>query len=238
MTTTQDRGRWYLSFDCATKSFAFALLHVRGVDAGVLERARAATTGGQVAAVVAALDADTRQCFALAAGGAVDLAPGRKDADIPTVERVRLVRAYLRGAVAAALAAAAPAGCPSADSADLNVAVEYQMGANTRARTVATVLLTEFAEANVFMVGPAHKNKVRFASRPDLHHALFIEKYASLYTANKKHTRALYFDHIAPLFGHDTRAVPRKYQTDFADCVIQVLGFLQFGDPERAAEYF
>lgn len=183
------------------------------------------------------LDALTKECFHLAGHGASDLAPGRKDKDISTVERVRLVRNFLRGTVEPAIAAAAAAGCPPSDSSALNVPIEYQMGANAPARTVAAVLAAHFSDANVFFVGPAVKNKMWYPARPDLRHCHFVEKYSSLYTANKKHTEALYFDHLAPLFGHDVRVAP-KLRKDLADSIIQVLGQEKFGDNEKASEKY
>jgi hypothetical protein len=242
------RDRWFLSFDCATKSFAFALLRVRDPDPGIVPKAEAlaaAVRAGDAPgalAIAREMDAETRGYLHLAAGGAVDLVPGKKDKDIPTVERIGAAIAYLRGTVACALAAAAADGCPPPDSPDLNVAVEFQMGPNAPARTIAVVLLTYFSDANTFMVGPAYKNKLWYPSRPDLRHCFFVERYSSLYTANKNHSKELYFDHLAPTFGHDRggalEGVPVRLRKDFADCVTQVLGFLAYGDLEKAAEKF
>lgn len=239
---------WYLSFDCATKSFAFSLLRIRPPPADLPEtlgQVLTAAKAGDLAAMTkaaAAADAATRDCFLLAGGGAVDLVPGKKDRDIPTVERVRAAVAYLEGPVAEALAAAAADGCPPADSPRLNVPVEFQMGPNAPARTIATVLLTHYARANVFLVGPAYKNKLWYPARPDLRHCHFVEKYSTLYTANKNHAKELYFDHIAKVYGHDKGKVlakiPTKLRKDFSDTVVQVLGFRAFGDIERAAEKF
>jgi hypothetical protein len=231
------RGRWFLSFDCATKSFAFALLRVGGSN---VEKAAAALRGNNPLAALRDLDRETRDSFLLAGSGAADLVPGKADKKIASVERVRAVLAYLRKNVADALTYAQKTyGCPSANSFDLYVAVEYQMGANAPARTVANVLLTEYASANVFFVGPALKNKVKCPARPDLQHCHFIEKYGSQYTANKKHTKALYFDYIAPLYGHvvDLSVTP-SLRKDFADCVMQVLGLLEHGDVQKASLKF
>jgi hypothetical protein len=233
---------WFLSFDCATKSFAFALLRVRPPGSRVLaaaERLAAASDAQAAAAALSDLDAETRACLHLAGCGAADLVPGVKDEDIPAVARVRAVLAYLRGPVAKALAAAAADGCPPGDSPQLHVAVEYQMGANSPARMVATVLVAHYAAANVFMVGPAFKNKLWFPSRPDLRVCHFIEKRKTLYAANKGHSRALYFEHLGPLFGHTAAAgIPVRLRKDFADSVAQVLGLLAFGDLAGAPDKF
>jgi hypothetical protein len=239
-------GEWYLSFDCASKSFAFALLHFRPPPAGVLGELRLAAAAAKRRAAAEAgprLDRAAellRACFHLAAGGAADLIPGKKSREVSTVERVRAVLAHLEGPVARALARAAPAGCPPGDDPRLNVAVEFQMGANVPARVVATALLTHYAKARVFMVGPSFKNKLWYACRPDLRHGLFLERYQSRYTANKNHSKRLYYDHVAPLFGHSAaEAIPLRLRADFADCVLQVLAFRAFGgDPENAQKAF
>lgn len=231
--------RWFLSFDCATKSFAFALIRIRDPAEALAAAAAAAQKGPEeLFAAIRALDAETRACFHVAAGAAVDLVPQKKDKDIPTVERVRAVKEYLEGPVAAALAAAAADGCPGGGTRALHVAVEFQMGVNAPARTVAAVLVAHYARADVFLVGPALKNKLWYPARPDIRHCFFVERYAKLYDANKAHAKALYFDHIAPLFGHSDYGVPPPLRKDFADSVVQVLGFLAFGDLEKAAEKF
>lgn len=244
--------RWFLSFDCATKSFAFALVRVRPPGADIHQKAceireaiSAATSYSDFEAVLAlsrGLESATRALFHLSAGGADDLAPGKNDKKVSTVERVAAAVTYLDGPVARALQAAEAEGCPPPDSPSLNVAVEYQMGPNAPARTIAIVLLTRFSAANSFLVGPAYKNKLWYPSRPDLRHCLYIEKYHKLYTANKNHSKDLYFNHIGPVFGHELGPVwpgiSLQMRKDFADCVTQVLGFLAFGDIEHASEKF
>lgn len=236
---------WYLSFDCATKSFAFALVRLRPPPKIEMVQMAEAVAAGDWAAArrgVDELDLATRACFLLAGGGGADLVPGKINKKISTVERIRAVKAYLDGPVAAALTAAAALGCPPPDSSRLNVLVEFQMGPNSPARTVAAALLTNYCHANVILVGPAYKNKLWYPSRADLRHACFLEQYSTCYSANKKHTKALYFNHIAPVFGHDKELffakLPTKFHSDFADAVLQVLGFRAFGDSKKSSERF
>jgi len=245
--TGKRNGGWFLSFDCATKSFAFALLRVDEALAreGLSPKAAALAAwlrgdksspppegGGEE------LDVATRGAFHLAGGGAAALVPGTPAAKIPTVERVRAVQAYIRGPVREALTAAAAEGCPPPDSRRLHVLIEYQLGSNSRARTVSSVLLSEYSAASICLVGPALKNKVSFRARPDLAHARFIQKYTTLYAANKNHTKATYFEFLAPLFDHKDLKIPARLKTDFSDCVMQVLGLLGWGDIQAAATRF
>jgi hypothetical protein len=237
--------QWYLSFDCATKSFAFALLRIRehpDVKARGDAIVKTLLSGDlpKSREMMRRLDEESRNCFALAGGGAADLAPGRNDKTIPTVERIRLVKEYLHTKVAQAMKGAE--GCPPPDSPRLNVAVEFQMGPNSKSRTVAITLIAHFSRANVFLVGPAYKNKLWYPSRPDIRHCFFVQKYKSLYTANKNHAKALYFEHIAKIFGHldgkVLKSVPDRFRKDFSDSVLQILGFLAYGDIGAASSKF
>lgn len=239
------RDQWFLSVDCATKSFASALVRVRVPPADIWARVEAAfraalrgEAGG--AEKVREIDLETKSYYHLAGGSAVDLVPGKKDKEISTVERVRAVKKHLDTKVAALLEAARADGCPPADSPELNVAIEFQMGPNAKSRVVEIILLTQYAYANIFLVGPSLKNNLAFRSRPDLYHCMFIEKYASGWTANKAHAKAVYFDHLAKIFGHEIPEddVPAKLRSDFSDAAIQILGFLSFGDVSNAAKKF
>jgi len=246
--TPPPRDQWFLSFDCATKSFAFALVRVRLpgpaflAKVGALAAAVRAGDGAGTLALAQQLDDEARAFFHLEGGGAADLVPGTPDKEIHTVPRVAAVVAYLGGAVAQALEAARANGCPAPDSPALNVPIEFQMAANFKSRAVAVTLLTYYAGAHCFLVGPALKNKVWFPSAPRIRHCFYAAKYKNLYNANKHHSRDLYFEHLCRLFGHAQGGVPakipRQWQADFADAVTQVLGFLAFGDQENAAERF
>lgn len=253
-------AEWYLSFDCATKSFAWALLRLDD-DAGALAEIKArraadlladagrllATRGGRSAddtlgmleplidearrELEAALEA-AGGLLTVVAGGAADLVPGIKDKNIPGIERVRALKRYVDAAVWPALEAS---GAP--DDASLRVAIEFQLGANFHARAVATALVTIFVDCSVFFVGPAHKNRVSVSARPDLAHCYFVEKHTSLYAANKAHAKAL-LEVVEEAFPF-TLGIPKALRKDFADALLQVLAFRKFGPGiDRAAEYF
>lgn len=258
MTEDDPGGDWYLSFDCATKSFAWALVRVAdGADVrarlkrlpDLIEEARRIVSGrlslsdtaldeceGAVAAVQVALgeaQAAAADLVRVVAGGADDLVPGKKDKEIHGVERIRALKRYLDTVVIPATRAAGPGVGPG-----LHVAVEFQMGANFHARAVATALVTVFSECDVFFVGPALKNRITVSSRPDLRHALFIENHSSSYAANKAHAKAL-LGFFETQFPHSPDLkIPRALRKDFADCLLQILAFRQFGPVHLAAEHF
>jgi hypothetical protein len=254
MAQTAPRPRWFLSFDCATKTFAFGLVRVdaeaiRAGGPGLRARARAAEEvlrrAGELAGVdpararalvatvalaVAAMDAEARGYFCLADGEAVDLFPGRSDDDIPTVERVRAVARYVAARVRPAVARHVPPGERH------RVLVEYQMGPNAPARTVATALVTLFADDDVVIVGPSLKNKVAVCDEGQYYR--FAERYARAYDANKAHTK-YNFARLEAAFGSGIPASrPPGLRGHIADSVMQVLGHLAHGDEEKAALLF
>jgi hypothetical protein len=247
--------RWYLGFDCATKTFAFSLSRV-DLAAFAAERAAARTRVAALSELlrragakaargdalgaeeivaraapgVAALDGATRAYVRIVDGETVDLLPGRTDADIPTVERLRALARYVarrvRPAVAAALAGET-AGAP------LCVLVEYQMGANARARAVAAALIALFAEEDVVIVGPTLKNKVAVGEGG--HYGDFAQRYATSYAANKAHTKHT-FAVFERTFGSGIPATrPPSLRGHIADSFMQVLGLLVHGGGDEEA---
>lgn len=233
---------WYLSFDCATKSFAYCLVEVKPSAASTVSELKlclAEARSGDLAAVqgrLSRLEVALQATFRLAAGGAVDLVPGTPDRKIPTVARVRRLMEFLDATVEPALKAAQADGCPAVGP-ELHVAVEWQMGANAHSRVIAHALIARYAIANVFMVAPTLKNKLRFGSRPDLDHCMYVERYTGRYVANKEHSKAAYA-YVRRLFAHRGAAVSKKMEADFADCVLQVMGVLLHGDVGRAHQKF
>jgi hypothetical protein len=184
------------------------------------------------------LDQKMGRAFELVAGGAVNLAPGRDNRKIPKVERIRLLKGYVTTVVFAALAAAD--GCPGPGCADLRVVIEFQMGPNVASRIVEHALITIFADASVFDVGAGWKNKIRIRERPDLDHCMFLEKY-SAYVANKNHACEAYYQHISVVFAHPTLeelGIAKKLKKDFADSVMQVLGYLRYGDHSTPEKHY
>lgn len=238
---------WYLSFDCATATFAFSLSRVdlgpvprlqaraRGLRAlaGRLVAAGAAAPAADVAAAAAAaaaLDAETRALVRIVDGETAVLFPGVADRDIPTVARLKRVAEYVERRVRPA-AARRPAGEP------LCVLVEYQMGANAPARAVAAALITLFAAEEVYIVGPSLKNKV--ATCEAGRYCYFAERYKRAYDANKAHAM-FNFAKMEELFGTGIPpSRPAALRGHIADSFMQVIGHLKYGgtDDEAAARY-
>lgn len=247
-------SRWYLGFDCATKTFAFSLSRVdlgafraakarlrkqMGAAQEILRRAgtlartdpaSAAEIVQCVSASVAAADAETRGFIRLADGETIDLFPGIPDEEIPTVERLRAVARYVAGRVRPAVQRHVPA------EERLRVVVEFQMGPNSKTRAVAAALIALFAEDDVFIVGPSLKNKIFTCERG--RYCYFAERYRTSYTANKAHAK-YNFARIEEVFGTQIPVTrPPSLRGHIADSFMQVLGHLVHGDDENAAAYF
>jgi hypothetical protein len=244
------RPRWHLSFDCATKTFAFSLSRIdldayaagrdaiRGRARALSEVARRAQTlasadpaaaAGLLAGALpaaAALAAETREFVRIVDGETVDLFPGRADDGIPTVERLRAVARYVAGRVRPAAAAKVPPG------ERLRVVIEYQMGPNARARAVAAALVTLFAEEDVIIVGPTLKNKV--AACEAGRYCNFAPRFSTTYAANKAHAR-FNFARFEEAFGTEIPPMAAALRGHIADSFLQVVGYLTYGPDEKNA---
>jgi hypothetical protein len=241
---------FYVGIDSATKTFAFCLLRVSHPGAprlGAIRRRLAelrkaienpAPVDPTVLAEVAALDAETRGFLEVLDGDMADLVPGKSDgraSEIHTVERVRSLLPYLARRVFPAVDGRLPAG------AGFELAVEFQEGANSKSRTVATAVLAAFAmrygeRVRAYLVGPVHKNKLAFEESGRYYH--FTERYANNYLANKAHAKHN-FAALERVFASGVppglRAADRGH---VADACLTVLGHLAFGDTLRPEEHF
>ena len=241
--TMADLPQWFLGFDCATKTFAFSLSRV---DLPGFATARPALEG-RLATLRAALAAAERdgatraQCEALSAhiaralaearsfvrivdGETVDLCPGQRDADVGTVDRLRAVARYVAGRVRPSMRAA--------DGRPIRVLIEYQLGANARARAVAAALVTLFADEDVFIIGPTLKNRVATCEAGRYCH--FAARYASTYTANKAHAK-FNFAQFEAAFGTEIPPQAAGLRGHIADSFLQVIGHLVHGKNDESA---
>jgi len=225
---------WFLSFDCATKSFAWSLLRV-DLDSTLDGRTLAAAkTAADVTAAADALLRSARQRFVFQAGSAVDLAPGIPDKNVGLVDRIRRMKRYVDAVVIPAVRGAA--GCPAPGSGHLRVLIEYQMGQNANSNRIADALVLMFVDDDVALIRPALKNKLSFGT-PETTLGTYRARYASRWSANKMHSLAC-FHHLSEAFGWADRlpVLKKALNTDLADTVTQVAGLFAFGDPKK--EFF
>jgi hypothetical protein len=236
-----EANRFFLGFDCATKTFAYGLVEIdcaafRAAEKALAARLAALTAGlekrGDLAALTsaaAALDRDTRAFFRIIDGGVVDLFPGRADSSVSTTERLKAISRLVETVIRPSVAAAVPAG------ALLSVLVEFQMGQNARTRAVAAALIALFHRDNVFLVGPSLKNRVYFTEEG--RYCYFIQRYKTTYAANKNHAK-FNFAYLERLFG--TKIPPTRpagLRGHIADSIMQIVGFLMYG-PDQPDKMF
>lgn len=221
---------WYLSFDCATKTFAYSICRIdldiekrsglwskANALAELLRRPVEITT--ELVDAVLKLDVESKQLVQIVHGNTVDLCEGRADSEISTIERIRAVVAYVTDTVRPALKRVGVSA--------YHVIIEYQMGQNTRARAVATALVTLFATEDIIIVGPSLKNKI--ATCEAGRYCYFAEKYKTTYCANKAHS-AFNLAQLESTFGTSIPYMsPVSKRGHIADSVMQIIGHLVHG---------
>jgi len=242
---------WYFSVDPAFKTYSYALVRIYDIDDDIIEKIHDITT--IVKSVSSIITSNGSECsisnlletintkfdnlinylkdyFVVMSGATVDLAPGIKVKSLSALNRVIRISDYLEFTIGDIFKKLKDIGCPQPDSKDLNVIIEHQMGPNIISGTPSDLTMNYFKRANVTEIGAGFKNKVRILNRPDLDHSNYIAKYKTNKSANKNHTKHLYFDLICPLFDHKNFVVPTNKRDDFADCIIQIIGCRKFAN--------
>ena len=243
-------SKWYFSVDPAFKTYSYALVRIWEIDDDVIEKIHdiieivKSVTSTPISSDITDiayllriintklddLSKFLKDYFVVMSGATVDLAPGMKVRSLSALNRVVLISDYLEFTIGDVFKKLKDIGCPQPDSKDLNVIIEHQMGPNTVSGTPSDLTINYFKRANVTEIGAGFKNKVRIPNRPDLDHSNYIAKYKTNKSANKNHTKHLYFDLICPLFDHKNFVVPTNKRDDFADCIIQIIGCRKFAN--------
>jgi hypothetical protein len=233
MMTTTENHRWYLGFDCATKTFAFSLSKIdahainhpeilrKKIDASTQlhDRLDASNLANSkhilmLNKMLIKLHKEAIDAIQLVDGETVDLTNGDVDGDIATIDRIRRVTTYVRNRI-----------LPLIDGLDVIVVIEYQMGQNMHANIVANTLATIFIDFSVSLIVPTLKNKIHFTEQG--RYCYFIEKYSRGY-ANKVHV--IYnFNYLESIHGTKIKeTIPAKLRGHIADSMIQVLAFILY----------
>jgi hypothetical protein len=224
--------QWYFTVDPAFKTYAYAIVRFRTIDKEICDHILALDINSKtVKDDLELISNKLNGYFVVMHGETVDLAPGINVKKLSGLQRVILMGEFLENVIGNVFAKLKDTtGCPDVKSPELKVIVEHQMGPNTVSGTPADLTLNYFRHANVTEIGAGFKNKVRYKCRPDLDHCHLLAKYKTNKSANKNHTKNLYFDFICPLFGHTNFTVPKNKRDDFADCIIQILGCRTFAN--------
>jgi len=231
--------RWFVSFDCATKTFAFAIAslqparlrsdiaalraRLRAIETEVgalpqspdaLSRARALRE--QATQLAADTQATLQQQFWVHDSETRDLVPGARDASVCTADRLSAVVRFLQQRVEPAVARIV--------DGPLTALIEFQLGANAPARVVAACVATFFIQrgAEVCFVGPAIKNTISVA--PGGEYSAWVSRYRTLSSANKQHT-LWNLKKARAVFGWPEPACLPKLWGHVADAVFQAIAF-------------
>jgi hypothetical protein len=105
------------------------------------------------------------------------------------------------------------------------VLIEYQMANGQKQEELFYLIMYEFAELLPFKVNPNLKNKV--AIIPEGNYSIFMGKYKSLYTANKRHAEFNFTEYLK-LLNLDLK-ISKKELSHISDAFIQILGWLKYG---------
>lgn len=216
-------AKWFVGFDCATKTFAFSIAYIDLSRADEFQtRFAAVKTLWQKygdSSTIDELHNDMKNCIRIMDGETVELFPGIPDKSISTVDRIKAVSNYVKKRI-----------IPSIEKyidRPYQVVIEFQMGANSNSKAVTCALIALFAEEDTILVGPTLKNKISLCAEGE--YAVFAEKYKTAYGANKAH--AVYnFMYIERLFGTNIPETnPKSLRGHIADSFMQILGHLIYG---------
>lgn len=220
--------KWFLSFDCATKTFAYILVKINFdyLYADVNELLKIVNHikskidqncfDNDLISILNKIDIKTKNAIEIITGNCIDLIPGISNKDITTVERIKIVSNYTKKEIYPII--------KDIPNDDLSVLVEFQMSHNTQSKVVSIALLSLFSEYDLHLVNPSLKNKIYFTELGK--YCYFIEKYKNTYDANKKH--ALYnFKEFEKIFNQNID-IKDKLKGHIADSFMQILGHILY----------
>jgi len=220
--------KWFLSFDCATKTFAYILIKINfnylfidtdeviKIVKHIEYKLQNNEYSEELEKMINKLDNKTKFAIEIITGNCIDLIPGIANKDINTVERVKIVSEYTKNKIFPLI--------KNIPKDQLSVLVEFQMSHNTQSKVVSIALLSLFSEYELCLVNPSLKNKLYFTETG--RYCYFMEKYKNAYNANKKH--ALYnFKEFERIFDQKLD-IPDKLKGHIADSFMQILGHIMY----------
>ena len=147
----------------------------------------------------------------------IDLIPGQKVAETDVVFRTRQLYTYLTKLDDILNQLKGPK----------LFLLEYQMGPNIQSNMVSSQLIYHFSkyDAEIKILGPSLKNKV-YIGGDGGKYSNFVEKYKTLYAANKNHTKYNFLKLMSYLGANDAFAnIKKKNIDDIADSVLMSLAY-------------
>jgi hypothetical protein len=212
---------YYLSFDCATKTFAYSLSYVN-IDSISIIKLLADTINHNFSVfentITTAKFSDFKsKIIKLIDGEVIDFFPKIPDNKIDNVERIKKMSNYVKEVIFPKI--------KDIKIDNIEIFIEFQMGSNHKARMISSALIALFSSYVVRLIHPCLKNKVYTCENGK--HKHFIKKYSNLYTANKEHSKYNFFI-IEKLFSSSIPLTNKNDRGHIADSFMQVLGYLLY----------
>lgn len=155
----------------------------------------------------------------------VDLIPGEKVTDTNIIYRTTKLHNYLNNILDPLIA---KYDLPNHNFLFL---LEYQMGPNVKSNAISTQImyhLTKYTSpnTNIRLVGPSLKNKIVIGGQ-ESNYSNFVEKYKTLYAANKNHSKFNLIKLLQYLKKEKSiKHIKSKNIDDIADSVIMSLAYI------------
>jgi hypothetical protein len=232
---------YYLSFDCATKTFAYSLSYVnlspsamydgvkKLIDSDLLENSdllknlENSKNSENLENLENLKNSEfskkfnnfKSQIINLIDGEVIDFFPKIPDNKIDSVERIKKISNYVKEVIFPKIK----------DIENIEIFIEFQMGSNHKARMISSALIALFSSHVVRLIHPSLKNKVYTCEDGKYKH--FIKKYSNLYTANKEHAK-YNFAILEKIFSSSISSTNKNDRGHIADSFMQVLGYVLY----------
>lgn len=212
---------YYLSFDCANKSLAVGLYYI---DADFLQSIKKIISDyekNRDDTTLPEFNKRINDLINILYVDVLDILPNKKVKDVEIIERSAMLKSAIQK-----VNQIVQEKIPSGES--ITVCIEYQMNVNDKSRTVYSQLIYEYAtqeQCTIRIMKPLLKNTIYFS--PELQYCHIVQKYNSVYCANKQHA-ALNFLYFINTFGYTEmiKSIKKKNIDDIADTFMQVMAHI------------
>lgn len=155
----------------------------------------------------------------------VDLLPGKKVHDVSLIDRTYVLNEFLSQFTNDLIK-------NKWLDTDVHLIIEYQMGPNRKSGDAQAQIIYHFSQylplQNVHVVGPSLKNKLRYPKDHQSLHNFYVEKYQTLYAANKAHTRYLLLTWLKNNKQLEKlQHINKKNYSDIADAFCQAIAWIR-----------
>lgn len=229
--------QWYLSFDCATKTFGFILVkinlkylfndttEVKLILKQLEIKLKQEGYSKEIEDIINKINIKTKETIMITAYDCVNLIPNIANKDISTITRIKALSLFIKNNIYPLINNISPD--------QLHILIEFQMSYNTQSKAVAIALIALFSDYDVHLVSPTLKNKLYFTEQ--LKYCYFMEKYNNSYTANKNH--ALYnLLEFEKMYDQPIN-LSNKLKGHVADAFMQILGYIIFNKTDMDSNF-